>query len=350
MVLKIVLSNRAGSKNDFLRFGVDRANVILNTVDSTGVNAFVTTVVVPLTKLVLQEKGVEQYPDDAALYTACLAIVNNLPLLTTVAGGLIGMGKDYAQADIRKMVIHVNADWVFSALDSIGADPASRATKVHKTVIVGKVLHGYIHMITRPILKYVYSVQGFDTDAADLDYNTPIKIDRKIIQVQTSTGKALRMVELGDMGLAAEELIFGFRLNLGGVVTEDIFGAEDIIFSDVDRNGRTFKSEDSFDTWANAVITGLYESGAFKVDAKDTKPLTHRKRPAEPAEPATQSAVKVAKKSSSSDQMDLYFDPDALEGTCVAEDAEAEDAGGEDIEEEEGLIPMDIALPAGWKS
>jgi hypothetical protein len=304
-------------------------------------------VVVPLTKLVLLEKGVEQYPGDAALYTACLAIVSNLPLLTTVAGGLVGMGKDYAQADIRKMVIHVNADWVFSALDSIGADPASKATKMHNTMIVGKILHEYIQMITRPILKYVYSVQGFNTDAAGLDYNTPTKIGRKFILVQTSTGAAVKKVELGDMGLAAEELIFGYRLNLGGVDTEDVFGAEDIIFSDVDRNGRTFKSEDSFDTWANAVITGLYELGAFKVDAKDTKPLTHRKRP---AEPATQSVVKVAKKISSSDQVDLCFDLDALEGTCVAEEACGEWHGEEDVEEEEGLIPMDIALPAGWKS
>lgn len=285
-----------------------------------------------------------QIPDNDVMYSACLGIFSTLAVVTTVSGGLCGAKAENTQAEINKLVIHLNLDWVFAATDSIEEDPMSKSSRMHKAVLVAKMLHEFTNKLTRSILTYVYTVLGLDPETDELDYNTPITIGRKSIQEKNTSGKKIAKRELGDMGLAAEELIFGYRLNLGAVLTENVFGGSDVIFSDQERNGWLFKVEARFDAWAEAVLDGPVQLNMFMVSTEDTKPLT-RKRP---ATPAAQSSVK-AQNSSSSGQVDLDFDADALKGAGFDETVYM-GAGDEGTSaEEEGLIPMDVALPVGWK-
>lgn len=78
---------------------------------------------------------------------------------------------------------------------------------------------------------------------------------------------------------------------------------------------------------------------SFKVTAQDTQALRRHKRPApSTAEPPSKEARKGR---SSTGQVEVETEIEVIEGSEVV-------AGESD--EEDGLIPMDIALPKGWKN
>lgn len=185
---------------------------VVNAQDAGGKYLFVTSVLIPLLRLVFTE-GNTAIPSDEQLVDWSVQKLRDFSCEFRLT-------KVYPQVDVNppKPIIYWNSSWLKNAQGMFTAYQTNLPPKVeieraerkfayeaHLTMGVIKLLHKFAHTLTPSILQYEFEQKSF-VDAKAKKYElTPTKVGIKFIN---------QVVMVGDMGYALEELLLGNGLRI----------------------------------------------------------------------------------------------------------------------------------------